>query len=505
MWLGILLTLVFVIGFARIMVMSDLENIKNNWAQHRCDPTVMMFASLFKNKDDPRSDFQFTTDNFEFCASEIAKSALSVALKPVMDVFYQMANAAIQSIGFTMNLRTLGANLFNGLNRMFDIFTRRFNLTFHELHVSFLKQFTALEKANAIAIASVFSGISLIRSILNFFKLMIIVSIAILVIMVVLVIFLWFIFAPVTPLIIVAISVIAATGSAGAVGGMADAFCFSKNTTILLRDGYCSIQDIKIGDTLADGSSVTAKMIFNSDGSEELYFINGVIVSGSHLIYDGSVPIFVKDYKDAVPCEEKVSELYCLNTTSHKITVLSGNGPLEFADWEELGDDSMLSWDEYVRNFLNNASSKVAVKNSVLESESGFDISSLVTTKTGTIEIYKVGLGDIIFDGEFWTKIVGSVYIDGDHTEIMGRINSCKLSGASWIYENKKWIRAIESKQWKVEVPVKRLISLFTESGKFMVDGVVVRDFSDVGIHNINKTYDFTLSRLLQKCSLLNR
>jgi hypothetical protein len=217
------------------------------------------------------------------------------------------------------------------------------------------------------------------------------------------------------------------------------------------------------------------------------------------------LPIFVKDYKDAVPCEEKVSELYCLNTTSHKITVLSGNGPLEFADWEELGDDSMLSWDEYVRNFLNNASSKVAVKNSVLESESGFDISSLVTTKTGTIEIYKVGLGDIIFDGEDWTKIVGSVYIDGDHTEIMGRINSCKLSGASWIYENKKWIRASESKQWKVEVPVKRLISLFTESGKFMVDGVVVRDFSDVGIHNINKTYDFTLSRLLQKCSLLNR
>ena len=333
MWLGIVLTIVFVLGFARIMVNSDAEQIRNNWAVYRCDPHVMMFAGMFKKSGDPRTDYQFASDNFEFCASEIAKNALTLALKPIMDVFYQMSNAAMQSIGFVMNLRTLSANLFNGLNRMFDIFNRRFNLTFHELHMSFLKQFTAIQRANAIATAAVFSGISLIRSILNFFKLMIIICISILVIMIVLVIFLWFIFAPVAPLILVTIGVIAATGSAAAVGGMADAFCFSKDTTIMMKDGFCPIKDVKIGDKLADGSTVTATMKFHCDGTEKVFILDGVVVSGSHLVYKDGKPIFVNECPSAEPFNGSINELYCLNTSSHIIPVLGSKDRIDFADW----------------------------------------------------------------------------------------------------------------------------------------------------------------------------
>jgi hypothetical protein len=498
MWLGILLTLVFLIGFARIMVEADAQIIRDNWSNYRCSPYVMMFASMFKNKEDPRTDVQFATDNFEFCVSETAKASLTIALKPIMDVFYQMANAAMQSIGFTMNLRTLGSNLFHGLTRMFSIFTSRFNLTIHEIHMSFLKQFSAIQKAQAIAVGTVYSGISLIKSIMNFFNLMIIVCIAILVIMVVLVIFLWFIFAPTIPLILVTIAVISATGSAAAVGGMGDAFCFAENTSIGLKDGFCSIKDIKVGDILANGSTVTATMEFNVDGTESLYSLDGVVVSGSHIVYREGLPIFVKDHSDAQAFTGGIDKLYCLNTSSHKIPVLGLSAIIEFADWEELGDDSMKSWDSYVRAFLNKTVTSRDFNKTVANSESGFSGDSLVTTHRGFKRISDLALGDSISDGDGWTEVIGLVKVDVQETDVFGRVGTAEMSGASWINEDDMWIRAVESKYWKAGAPANKLISLFTDSGKLLINGVIrVRDFSDIGIHNINTTYDFTLSRLL--------
>ena len=502
MWLGIILTVLFVIGFARIMVDADAQEIRDNWPKYRCIPYVMMFASLFKNKDDPRTDMQYSSDNFEFCVSEMAKTTLTVALKPIMDVFYQMANAAMQSIGFTMNLRTLSANLFNGLTRMFDIFTSRFNLTIHELHMSFLKQFSAIQKAQAIATGTVYSAISLVKSIMNFFNLMIIVCIAILVIMVVLVIFLWFIFAPTIPLILVTIAAISATGSAAAVGGMGDAFCFGQNTSIILQNGIFPIKDVKVGDILSDGSKVTATMIFNIDGSESLYNLDGIVVSGSHIVYKDGIPIFVKDHSGALAFSGNIDNLYCLNTSSNKIPVLGLSSTLIFADWEELAEDDMVSWDSFVRTFLNDSIDfqDGYVNKEVINSESGFSPDTLVTTHAGLKKLSDLALGDYISDGDGWTEVTGLVNLDSKECAIFGTLDKTEMSGATWIKEEDVWIRAAESKYWKAGTPANNLISLFTNTGKFLINkNICARDFSDIGIHNIDTTYDFTLSRLLSK------
>ena len=441
MWLGLILTLTLTYGLAKIIVNAESDAIMKNWNKYRCDPFVIMLAGDFKQKDDPRTRFAFTSDNFEYCASELAKDALNVSLKPILDVFYQMSSAAIQSIGFTMNLRTLGSNLFNGLNRMFDVFTRRFNLTFHELHLSFLKQFSSIQKANAIAIASVYSGLSIIRGIMNAFQLMITVVISILIILIVLVIFLFFILAPVIPLIIVAISVIAATSSAGAVGGMADAFCFSPETLILTKMGATPIKNILVGDVLSDGSSVTATMKFINEGAD-LFLIDGVVVSGSHLIYDNDLPIFVKDYKNAVPHNGPVNNLYCLNTTSHKIPVLAFNKTLIFADWEELDNDSMISWDEFVRKFLNGSSLPSSVNRTTSDSETGFSKDTLIKSIEGYVNLGNLKCGSIVYDGTEWTEIIGLVNIDASESTTFGKIDSSYLSGATWINESNIWIRA---------------------------------------------------------------
>ena len=492
MWELIIVSLALGLGLARVMVQFNIKEISANWKDYRCQPHVMMAANLFKPPKDPRSDGEFTFDNFNFCSSEIAKSALTVVLKPLFDIFYKMVQSAIQTIGFTMNLRSLAANLYSGLNSIFDIFFRRFNLTIHELRKTFILQMDSMKKANGIAIGSLYSGMAVVQSIMNFFQLMMTIAVAILVILVVMFIFLFFILAPFTPLIMTTIGIVAAGGMAGAVGGMASTFgCFAPDTQITLANGSLKpIAGAEVGDILADGSVVTAVMEFANN--EPLYDVSGVLVTGGHIVYKDGVPVLVRDSGAARSLVE-TDRVICLNTSSHKIVI---NGVV-FGDWEELDDEDMAEWDAFVRSFLGSPASVPA--GDVCESESGVNPDVQIDVRgVGSVAIRDVKLGDYVADEDGWTKVIGLASIHGTEVATFGLF----CSGASWCKDNGQWVRVAESSIWSPGPPVPHLVSLFTESGSFKVSGVVVRDFSDIGLSNIERSYEFTLSRLLKKCAL---
>ena len=504
MWLFLIVSLALGYGLARIMVQFSINEIMANWKDNRCLPHVMVFGNLFKPKEDPRTGSEFSSENFNFCTSEIAKAALTMSLKPMFDVFYKMMDAAIQTIGFTMNLRTLASNLFHGLNSIFDIFFRRFTATLHQFKVTFLKQMDALAKANGIATAAVFAGIGVLRAIMNFFYLMMTIVIAGLVILVVLVIFLFFLLAPTIPLILSVIAVISATALAGSVGGMSGAFCFAPESSVLLKDGTSKpISLISIGDVLVDGGTVSAVMKFSTDENTVLYDVDGVHVSGSHIVYDlGGLPQLVKDGGFKPLKGQPPSEVYCLNTSTHKIHMKSsGSNPRIFADWEELDGSDMEAWDEYLSTQLN---LKPTSNSDLLQSETGvYDFLSILTRDpcSGS-EIYKrlsqVRPGDYVADIDGWTRVTGTVCIDSEEVRAFGVLGS----GANLVSTDNgiSWSRCAESPIWRDGPPAKFLVSLFTESGTFKISNVILRDFSDIGLSNIEKTYSFTLSRLIQKC-----
>ena len=160
----------------------------------------------------------------------------------------------------------------------------------------------------------------------------------------------------------------------------------------------------------------------------------------------------------------------------------------------------MKEWDSLVRVLLNN-NKRLPVDDAYLDEETGFDINSTVNTKRGLKILDEIVVGDTIFDGFKWTEVIGTVKISNNTA--LGTVRKLKCSGSTWIKENNVWIRASESKDWSpmLESPVSNLISIFTRSGKFYVSGENVRDFSDIGLENIHKTYGFTLNNLLQKCS----
>jgi hypothetical protein len=521
MWYFILLTLALFLGFARIVVGFEAQAIMSQWAKYRCMPSVMFWASLFKPVGEPRSDMQFTTENFSFCSAEIAKGVMVSALKPVMDVVVKMIETSISSLSYVMNLRSLSSNLFHGLERIFDVFGRRFNLTVHELRKSFLKQFNILQKAEAIATSSVFAGLSMISGIMNAFRLMIIISIVILVILVVLVIFLFYLLSPVMGLIILALSIIGGTAFAGATGGMSDAFtCFAPDTPILMRNGTRKpIHSIVVGDELADGATVTATLKFAS--TEKLYELDGIVVSGSHIIYKGDSASFVSDSPDAVPTTATPETIYCLNTTTRRISVAGLTGTHIFADWEELDEEDMAAWSATVSKLLNGSGCRTTASDDILNSETGLGPTVKVATPTCEKTAAELVLGDKILDvdGSF-TTIVGVGRVHSSEIRSYGKLsyesegklsyesdnnskgNATAISGATWVLDTDGlWKQAALISRWvPLTPPVSSTVVIFTSSGTFQIgDGIWCRDFSDVGLSNIDKTYDFTLSRLREK------
>jgi hypothetical protein len=330
---------------------------------------------------------------------------------------------------------------------------------------------------------------------------------------------------PVLPMILIIVGIIAASALGGAVGGMGEAFCFDPDTKVEMSDGtHKPISEIKVGDKLAGESSVTGTMKFKADNTE-LYDVDGVKVSGSHLIYADGKPVFVKNFTGAQSAGAYAgAQVICLNTSNHKIPVVGKTQKLLFADWEELDNVDMEDWDKYVRAFLNagskvraapasaspTATTSVNVDGDVLTSESGFSGTTPIPTLKEGVRFNYVPLSDIeigmeVFDGTSFVPVVGIVQIAPTEVKSYGSIGDVPLSGACWIFDkaDNLWKRAAETNNWKVSaLPVSNQYAIFTASGKIMIDKNIYSDFSDVGLINIEKTYEFTLNSLIEKCAI---
>jgi len=114
--------------------------------------------------------------------------------------------------------------------------------------------------------------------------------------------------------------------------------CFNENTPIKLVDGnIVKIKNIKLEDTLINGTTVRATMQIKSYVEDPFYKIyseelgEDVFVTGSHYIKCGDKYIPVRDFEKAEKLDTVDDVLYCLVTSDHTIPV----GEFTFWDWED--------------------------------------------------------------------------------------------------------------------------------------------------------------------------
>jgi hypothetical protein len=116
--------------------------------------------------------------------------------------------------------------------------------------------------------------------------------------------------------------------------------CFHKETKIELKGGIIkNIVDIKLNDTLLNGSKVLATMQIANTYNEPYYLVpdgvNGenILVTGTHYVYDSSLGAFqiVENVIGSSKTNIKDDVFYCLITDNNIIQI----GKQVFWDWED--------------------------------------------------------------------------------------------------------------------------------------------------------------------------
>jgi hypothetical protein len=517
-WPFMLITLGLI--FALGLVISGLERtaVINNWTDRRCELPVMMTAMFFKPDSDPRSKGDFAKDNFDFCMKSVIEKFMTILMAPINALLGKHMNLASSTSDAVSIVRDIAQKLYNTLLSFLDKYMRQFNSSIFEISRVMQYLQMAMGRANAMVMSMLYSGISLFRGMINSIQFVIKIILIICGIMIAIIIILFFILFPFIPMILAVLGAVVATvlsftmvmsaEIANEAEGDKGGFCFATDTKILVKteDGSYhlkAVQDIKIGDQLGDEcGEVTATIMMNGDGVG-LYDVHGILVSGSHLILgtDGVWKSVAVDER-ANKTDKTSKVLYCFNTTSNKLPVYSFeiDKPILFRDWEEITDDkSQYLWNFTILKMLNNNTNYDEWKDSLTSYSEMPLVGSKIKVKTpsGFVEISKLVLNQHVLDRNGREQVILGC--------IDGRIDDVNIDSDKWtteLYEstNGVWRKGQSTVGKGTKSRCGR--TLIVESGEFIIWDEVekkekqVRDFTDVGMNEIHKTYPMIASRL---------
>lgn len=501
----------------------ERSGVMKNWEKRRCEFPVMAAATFFKPEDDSRSSSEFAADNFTFCMKSYVQKFVEISLTPFQALFGKQMETANTAGSMINNLRQMATTMYNAFMEIIDVYFRRFMVSVFEMSriVQYLRM--SMRRLNAVMMSMLYSAMTVFRGMVNFIQTVIKVILIICGILIALLIILWFVLFPVIPIIISTLGAIIFTilamssvvaGSTGQALSMKDSFCFSDKTNILIKttdenNAYVPVSSIKIGQELGNNcGKVTAVIMMNGEDIP-LYNLKNIYVSGSHLVL-GTDNIWksVETDERAIKTNNTSKILYCFNTTSQKIPVISptDNSIILFRDWEEIDDEDkegQYLWQYFILSQLNNYKNYDTWKVG-LKAENEVPVISpetLVKTINGFIPISSINLNDILLDRNGIENrvlgIIDSIVSDINDTENLNEWHTelfeLKPGENVWIKGNSTLKRGSGTLLGK---------TIITESGEYIIwDSVsktekIVRDFTDIGYNSIHKTYPFVSERL---------
>jgi hypothetical protein len=478
------LTLALVIGFVLVEQSGATNEVISNWAERRCDLDIIMTGFRYKPTEDGRSATSFAVDNFQFCVT----SKTSAYLESIFGVLFEvMRKQFAASEIMTQVFKVLRVQL-NSIYTPFASMMNRFFTKFKQIGSLssriFQNIFMSMKKAAATAIASIFVALSLQTAFLNTIDFIIkVIMIVLYICMALLFIF----FLPILPLLALILVTVAGIERAmpGSTGPMGSVFCFHKDTNVIMNFG--DLQNIcllKPGDVLHD--NVLVQAVIEVPG-EQLYDLDGILVSGYHCLYDKEDVIYVKDHPRAKKSLKKEETLWTLITDKREIPIMGSQGPLRFLDWDEIPDskEAEKAWEMVAFQILNGGD---GIHNIVPTSAPCLDRSLHVwKNQGGWRPLHTVRVGDWIYGKDGFVKVTG-ISERIVHTAIGDEQN--RMTDGNWIEEKGKWTHPegpIQNVKWQG-------IQLITDKGFFkiqMMNGTeyLVRDFTEVGSQMILESH----------------
>lgn len=483
--------------FAILLGQSDLENIKANWNERRCELSVMVIAQLCKPTDDPRTGAEFAADNFQFCTRSLMVQFITAMLKPVYALLNQQIDTA-EAVSDTFNrFRALQTSFLKGFNKILDPIFQRFTNGGTQFGLTFQKMLSAMGRAFGITQAFLYIGMSMVLAVENFVHLVINVVVIVMYIILGMMILLFPLILPVFGLIIYTCQMIGNSQFGYLTEDVCGELCFDPSTPVQLRGGRrTTLGELRVGDRLMDGTRIDG--VLRVAGQDEpLFVVDGIKVSGAHLVWHESVKewIPVSQHPSASLSFQRVPELVCFRTNTRNIPLQGLKTSWLFRDWEELPTglpSSDTIWDFLVSEILNESPSHDPVPREIPLLKP----TTKVLYKTGEMRsISEVRIGDSLYSATGFTTVTGIYRGEGEFP-------------ATSMHSDGIWFQPVGTTEWR-HVPKdqdsttkEQGVHLVSDSGSYWIQtnnlSGFVRDFTEVGTHNLFLTYNYT-RKLLKK------
>ena len=387
--------LFLVISFTKTMM--NIKNISNNWETERCSPSVMPFAG-FINLPKGTSFFDYTSENYQYCVQQILTSISGDELEPLNFVTSSITSIFSLVVDALNSIRSVIAEIRGSISSITEEISTKIINVLIPFQTLIIKMSDVFNKSQAVLTAGIYTLFGIYYSVKSFFDAFVTLLFTLLIALVILILLLLIFFTPAAaPWIVIFAGITIPLGlilnfvsevfGTPSFPSMPTLKCFDKNTKLKLQNGKdVSISDIQIGDILNDGSIIHCHVVLDR-GNEDMYNLNGVIVSGTHRLLYKNKWICVADY----PNIEKISDynepfLYCVNT-SNKIIKLNG---MVFSDW-----DDILVEDKYLRLLRNIGTEESRLDKIHSIYNKGFPSDTLIEMRDGTMKLISdINVGD---------------------------------------------------------------------------------------------------------------
>lgn len=353
----IFMTLFVFLVFSYCQIMQTKQSIADDWNNQRCKPQNLPFAG-FITSPEGKTSFQYTNENFQYCVQRILRTVSGTALEPFQFMIQSLIKIFSELSGSIQQTRVIINRLRNNIKQFTeDILSKILNVMI-PIQKMFIALMDTFQKIQGVFTSGLYTMLgtyytlqALIGSILEII-INILSALAIIVIGLWILPFTWpaaasmsavflAISIPLSIIIYFMTEVLHIKAS-----GIPKLRCFDRKSKFYLNDGtFSTIEDLKSGDVLYDGSYITSKIKISSQGLD-MFVLDNVIVSESHIVKYNNKWIPVKNH----PLSRKLyvydePYLYCLNT-SNKIIRINNT---TFTDWDEIYDDTL----DYILNKLN--------------------------------------------------------------------------------------------------------------------------------------------------------
>ncbi len=438
-YMSMIFLMLLLIGlFFLLESMSQAAQTSNNWPEVRCQPQNMMLAGLYGYD---------ANENFQFCLQQIIQDSTKSSTAPFAQGMGGFTSVLQNLMSSANSFRTTLATMTGGIIKIIGEFKSRMTALMGRVKLTASRMKAMMYRVYGTMFAVMYMGISAQTGIANFGD--------------------TFIFK------------------------FIDTFCFAPDTRIVMTDrSENMICSLRVGDVLAGKSVVEA--IIECPGSDDMYEIYGVRVSGRHRIWSSDLNKFisVKEHPDAKKSHAE-PKLWTLITSNREIPVKGLDKVVRFADWEELPhtDEAAASWDAIVQQILNKEIKAIRA----VKSAPCIDKSVLVYKyQAGLTPIGLIQVGDWIHDSGVWVKVMGRC--EREVSTAIGTLGN-RITDGMWIEHigsgmKRRWMHptgVINEVSW-------RGMQLITTTGAFdiHIKGSLyrVRDFTEVGTERLAESFE---------------